>query len=165
MWLRRLPFASPLGFGHLARVPAWAGLRRGLPVRACCHFPPPRQAWLPVSRAWDAGPPSEDRGLARSPAGRQPGRWRASSQGRGPSWGLGKCQMVFRWAVLPVRLVGRGAVRVSVRPVPGPADGPPGPTCWVLLDRGDWGSRWECWRKGAWCRGVLRSGRWWRQSG
>ena len=158
-WLRGLQFASPLGFGHLARLPAWAGLPRSLPVLACRHYPPPRRAWLPVSRPRDAGSLSGARGLARLPTARQPGRWRVLGPGQGPGWGTGDCQMVFPWAVLPDRLVGRGVVGVPARPVPGPADGTPGPTCWVLLELGDWGSRWGRGGGGIWCRGVAGAGR------
>ena len=150
-WLRRLPVALPCGFGHLARVPAWAGLPSGLPVLACRHFPPTRQAWVPVSCPRDAGPLSGAHGLACSPVGRQPGRWRVSGPGPGQGWGPGDCRMVFPSAVLPVRLVGRGVVGVPAWPVPGPADATLGPTCWVLLEPGDWGSRRGCGRGGVWC--------------
>ena len=116
--LCRLLCAPPHRFGHLARVPAWAGLQCGVPVLACWHSPPPRQAVLPVSRPRDAGPLSGASGLALSPAGRQLGRWRAPGPGPGPGWGPGDCLMVLLWAVLPVRLVGRGVDGVPVRPVP-----------------------------------------------
>ena len=75
------------------------------------------------------------------PVGRQPGRWRVPGPGPGPGWGSGDCQMVLLWAVLPVRLVGRGVDELLVRPVPGPADGTLGSTCKVLLEPEDWGSR------------------------
>ena len=91
----------------------------GLPVPVCRQFPPPRWAWLPVSRTRDVGPPLVARGPARS--GPAPG----------PGWGPGDCQMAFPWTVLPVRLVGCGAVGTPARLVPGPADGNPGPMCWV----------------------------------
>ena len=151
--------------GHLARVPAWAGLPCGLPVPACCHPPPPLRAVLPVSRHRDARPPSGARGLVRLPRGRQPGRWCAPGPGRDPGWGPGDCQMVPPWVKLPVRLVGRGVDGVPVRPVPGPADGTLGSTCRVPLEPGDWGPLWGCARGGAGCRGVARAGRWWRRSG
>ena len=160
------------GAGSVAALPAGctasrAGLPRGPPVPVCRQFPPTRRARLPVSRPRDVEPPSVARGPAHSPAGRQPGRWRASGSGPGPGpgWGPGDCQMAFPWAVLPVRLMGRGAVGTPARLVPTPADGTLGPMCWVSLELGDSGSRWGCWRGGVWCRGVARAGRWWRRSG
>ena len=164
-WLRRLPVASLFELGHLALVPAFAYLPRGLPVLACRHYTPPRRASLLVSRPPDVGSLSGARGQARSPAGRQPGRWRVSGLGPGPGWGPGTCQMVFPWAVLPVRLVGHGVAGVPARPVPGPADATPGPTCWLSLELGDWGSRWGFGLGGVGCRGVARAGHWLRQSG
>ena len=153
------------GFGHLARVPAWAGLPCGLPVLACCHSSPPSRAMPPVSRPRDAGPPSGACGLACLPAGCRPGRWRAPAPGPGPGWAPGDCQMVLLWAVLPVRLLGRGVDGVPVWPVPGHADGTLGSTCRVPLEPGDLGSRLGCGHGDAWCRGVARAGRWWRRSG
>ena len=163
--LRCLLSASPHGFGHLARLPAWAGFPCGLSVLACCHSPPPRRAVLPVSRPQDAGPPSEARGLACLPAGCRPGWWCAPGLGPGPCSVPGDRQMALQSAVLPVRLVGLGVDRVPVRPVPGLVDGTPGLICRVPLQPGDRRSRSGCGRGGACCRGVARAGRWWRQSG
>ena len=70
--------------------------------------------------------------------------------------------MAFLWAVLPARLVGRGAVGMPARLVPGLADGPPGLMRWVSPEPEDWGSRWGCGRGGVPCRGA---GRWWYRSG
>ena len=166
-WLRRLPVAPPLGFGLPARVSARAGLPRDLPEPVCRQFPPPRRAWLPVSRPPDVGPLSVARGPARLPAGCQPGWWRASGPrpGPGPGWGPGDCQMAFPWAVLPVQPVGRVAVGTPARFLPGLADRTPGPICWVPPELGDWGCRWGCGRGGVRRRGVARAGRLWRPSG
>ena len=67
--------------------------------------------------------------------------------------------MALLWAILPVRLVGRGVQGVPFRPVPGPSDGTLGSTCRVPLKPGDCGSRWGCGRGGAWCQGVAPAGR------
>ena len=127
-----------------------------LPVPARCHSPWLLRAVLPVPRPRDAGPLLGARGPVRLSAG----RWRAPGPGPGPGWGPADCQMVLPWAVLPVRLLGRGVDGVRVRPVPGPADGTLGLTCRVPLEPGDWGSRWGCGRGGARCPGVARAGRW-----
>ena len=161
-WLHRLPVAPPLGFGPWARVSARAGFRRGLPVPVCRQFTPPSPAWLLVSRPRDVGPPSVARRPPCLPAGCQPGRWRASGSrpGPGPGLGPGDCQMAFPWAVLPVRLVGRGAVGTPARLVPGLADGTTGPVCRLSLELGDWCSWWGGGCGGVRCRGVARAGRW-----
>ena len=81
--------------------------------------------------------------------------------GLGPGWGPADCEMGFLRAVLPARVVGRGAVGMPARLVPGPVDGPLGPMRWVSPEPGDWGSRRGCGRGGARCRGA---GRWWCRS-
>ena len=106
---------------------AAAGLAAGVP---------PLQCGIPVGS-------SRPRAFAR---GASAGTVACVGSGSGSGPGPGDCQMAFPWAVLPVWQVGGGAVGTPALPVPGPADGTPGPTCWVLLELGDWGSRWGCGR-------------------
>ena len=144
----RLPWAPRVVAGGLVRA-AW--LRRP-------SFAPPPGCGLATRALARAGLPG------RRTAGSQPGRWHVSGPdlGPGPGWGPGNCGMVFLWAVVPARLVGRGAVGVPARLVPGPADGLPGLMRCVSPEPVDWGSQWGCGRGGAQCRGA---GRWWCRSG
>ena len=111
---------------------AVAGLGAGVPPSGC---------GIPVGSSW---PGAFARGASAGTVACVGSR---SASGSGP----GDCQMVFPWAVLLVQLVGRGAVEVPARPVPGPADDTLGPTCLASLELSDWGSRWGCGRGGVWC--------------